>query len=138
MQDLVLNGEQYRDDRMFVLYLSKCTRTEVGGGMFETTIYHDEAPANHIWCLVTYRNTRQYPIHRVNHFGSLREARAYMERVEPQTPLVSLGGRSPASPLPYEQFVEWKSRNRMQEFNPSEVYSPGLSNAREIVITGRP
>ena len=73
--------------------------------MLETVIYHEAAPAEHLWCLITYRNTPGYPAVRVDHFQTRDEARSYMERTEPTVPLISLGGSSPRRPLPYAEFA---------------------------------
>ena len=137
MTEVTFRGERYRDDRMFVLHCCKCTVAELPEGAVETTIYHEEAPPDHGWCVATYRNTGRCPIYRVDPFESASGARRHIEGVEPQTPLVSLGGRSPIVPLSYPQFVAWKNDNGLKDYDYAAMYTPGGSNAREIIICQR-
>jgi hypothetical protein len=128
-------GEKYHDDRMFVLYLCKGTIAESDGQTITTTIYHENAPADYKWCLVTYRNIARYPAIRVDDFESIEEARAYLERIEPTVPRISLGGRSPRNPLPYKEWLEWKAVNQVKEYDYKQMFSPGGTNPRESVIS---
>ncbi len=96
MSEKAFNGEIYCDDRMFVLYLCKGT-VDIDDDLITTTIYHEEAPKDYKWCLVTYRNVDRYSIVRVDHFNSKDEAKAYMKKVEPTVPLISLGGGAPST-----------------------------------------
>lgn len=131
-------GETYRDDRLFVLYVASCTVAARGDEWLETTIYHEQAPADHLWCVVRYRNTATYPAEGVDHFRSFEAAQAFVQHVEPHVPLVSLGGRSPAHPLSYDLFVRWKAHNRMADYDYTSLYSPNGHNRRELVLTRRP
>ncbi len=135
MPSISFQGEFYNDDRMFVLYVCKCTLADGDADTVATTIYHDSAPAGHNWCIVTYRNTARYPAVRVDHFDSLDQARAFFEQVEPTGPLISLGGISPSIPLSYDKYVEWKVENQLKEFEYTSMYFPGGKNNREILIT---
>jgi len=96
VNEFSFNGEVYNDDRMFVLYVCKCTVSEKHDCL-STTIYHDEEPENYKWCLVTYRNVARYRAYRVDHFNTENEAKGYMLQVEPETPLISLGGGAKSS-----------------------------------------
>jgi hypothetical protein len=128
-------GQTYNDDRLFILHLCKCT---IDGSALETiatTIYHENAPGESKWCLATFRNTARYPAVRVDDFYSLEAARTYMERVAPTGPLVSLGGQSPAEPLPYDQWLAWKTKNGFQDYDYKKRYLPGGKNPREVVIS---
>lgn len=137
MPGVEYEGETYHDDRMFVLHLCKCTVAASEDETFTTTIYHEKAPAEYKWCLATYRNIARYPASRVDDFDSLKAARAYMERVEPTVPRISLGGRSPRPPLPYNQWVEWKAKNQLNDYDYKEMFSRGGTNPREFVISRR-
>lgn len=130
-----LDGDTYHDNRMFVLHLCRCIDQDLPDELVQTTIYHEESPPNHKWCVATYRNTQGYPMFRVDRFETKTEARAYIEYIEPRTPLVSLGGRSPNSPLSYEQFTAWKLRDGLKEYDYAKVYLPGGSKPRETVIS---
>lgn len=135
MRGVEFNGETYQDDRMFVLHLCKCTVANLEDDVLETKIYHEKSPDKHYWCLVTYRNVPKYPAIRVDHFDSLEAARDYMQRVEPTVPLISLGGNSPKTPLPYDQFVEWKTKNQLNEYDYKKMYTEGDTNPIEVVLS---
>ena len=121
----LFEDQLYNDDRMFVLHIARCRATVDDDGIATTTIYHGAPPPDCKWCLVTYRNTERYPAVRVDNFESLEEAQAYLQRVEPTVPLVSLGGSGPKTPLSYEEFVAWKKRNRMKDYDYKAMYLPG-------------
>lgn len=135
MPGIPFGGESYNDDRMFVLYLCKCTIVDEDATTVSTTICHESAPDDHKWCVVTYRNTVRYPAVRVDHFDSSEKARAYLEEIEPTVPLVSLGGNSPRIPLSYDKYLEWKAANQLREYDYASMYSAGGYNHREIVIS---
>lgn len=101
----------------------------------KTSIYHERAPEKHKWCLVTYRNVVRYIAVRVDHFDSAEAAQAYIKKIEPQVPLISLGGKPPNSPLPYNQFVNWKERNNFEEYDYRKMYPPGVDNPTETMYT---
>lgn len=127
--------QEYFDDRLFVLYLceGKVDVTPDSDGIIWTTIYHEQAPADCIWCVVTYKNCIGYPIADVRHFTSRERAAVYIWHIEPETPLISLGGRSSNPPMPYQDYAAWKKENNFKEFDFQNVYTPGGSNAEEII-----
>jgi hypothetical protein len=131
------NGETYHDDRIFVLHVCKCTVVAKDDDMLETTIYHEDAPDKHKWCLVTYRNVTRYPAIRVDHFDSFEAARDYMKKVEPTVPLISLCGRSPGTTLPYDKFIKWKAKNYFKEYDYKKMYLEGGSNPKEVMYSKR-
>jgi hypothetical protein len=137
MNMVEFDGETYFDDRMFVLHVCKCTVAALDAQTLETRIFHEEAPPDHQWCLVTYKNTTGYPAVRADHFGSLEDARAYMEGVEPTVPRVSLQGRSPRTPLPFGKYADWKTKNGLKDYDYKQAYLPGGENPQEIVISRR-
>jgi hypothetical protein len=129
------NENKYFDDRIFVLYLCKGTvKIEPNDdGAVWTTIYHESPPSDHIWCVVTYKNIQIYPIYRVDSFHNKEDAIAYIKQIEPETPLISLGGKSPENPMQYDEYVEWKKKNNLQDYNWKSLYSAGGINASEII-----
>jgi hypothetical protein len=135
MRKVVFDGETYHDDRMFVLHVCPCTVVAIDDDVLETTIYHEEPPRTHKWCLVTYRNVARFPAIRVDHFDSIEAAQEYMRDVEPTVPLISLDGGSPMPPLPYDQFAKWKAENRFTECDYKKMYSEGGTKPREIVLS---
>jgi len=126
-------GIDYFDDRLFILYLCPGTVEMKDDGTVTTTIFHEQAPANHVWCVVTYRNTNRYPLYRVDSFYRKEDAEAYIKDVEPKTPLISLNGKSPEIPLSYEAYVAWKKENKLKEYDWKSLYLPGGSNAQESI-----
>jgi len=132
-------GEFYRDDRLFVLYVARCYLAPPDKGMAHSTIFHKEpypAPSpgvQDLWCVVTYRNTERYPLYRLDHFHSKRLAEGYFQHTEPFTPLVSLGGKS-IEPAPSSE--EWASRKKKQgwkDYDYRLIYPPGGSHPRETI-----
>lgn len=137
MNKISFEGEIYNDDRMFVLYVCKCT-VEVGDNTIATTIYHEKPPENYKWCVVTYRNVRRYRAVKVDHFETENDSRTYIAEVEPTVPLISLEGRSPDIPLSYDKFLEWKEKNGFKEYDYKKMFSmPGGSNPQEQMISRR-
>lgn len=131
---IIFMGQSYFDDRMYVLYLCKATSTDAGEGLVETTIYHDQPPAHSVWCIATFRNCITYPLHCVNLFDLKHEALEYWRTVEPTVPLISLNGASPKTPLPYDEYMTWKKKNKFKEYDIDLVYSPGARNRKEIAL----
>ena len=138
MQTTKFNGEIYNDDRLFVIAICKCKVADADGGMVETVIHHENAPADHLWAVVTFRNTRRYPISRVDHFASADAAQAYLQSVEPQVPLVSLGGSPPKVPMLFDKYTAWKVANNCEEYDYRRMFSPGGANPCEMVMTPGP
>ena len=131
-------GQQYFDDRMYVLYLCAGNIEIEDGeeGAVWTTIYHENPQKGHLWCVATYRNCRRYPLYRVDSFYKKEDAIAYIEQIEPETPLISLDGKSPQHPLSYQQYLEWKKSNNLQDYDWKSLYSAysaGGSNAFERI-----
>ena len=130
----LFQGRQYHDDRLFVLYLCRGTIEINADGHIETTIYHDEPPANSHWCLLIYANHTNYPIHSVKHFKTKNEATDYIRVIELETPLISLDGQSSRKPLTHEEYQIWKQENNLEDFSYKKVYTAGGSNHREMIF----
>ena len=127
------NGQSYYDDRLYVLYLCKGTiKVEPDGDVF-TTIYHEKAPKEHVWCVVTYRNMARYPLYGVDSFYKKDDAVRYMQKIEPEVPLISLGGNPPQQPISYEDFLLWKNENGFKDYDWQSLYSSDGTNARETI-----
>lgn len=120
---IAFQDRNYFDDRLFVLYLCKGKIVEEPDGVIVTTIYHEQAPLEYIWCVVTYRNCTRYPAYRVDSFHKKEAAVAYIKAVEPETPLISLGGKSPDPKPTYEEYQEWKQKNGLKEYQWKEMYA---------------
>ena len=128
-------GQEYFDDRIFVLYLcaGKVEIEEGEEGSVWTTIYHENPPAEHIWCVATYRNCNRYPLYRIDSFHSKEDAITYIRKIEPETPLISLEGKAPHNPLQYEKYLEWKKNNSLKDYDWKSLYSAGGTNASERI-----
>lgn len=127
------NGEEYFNDRLFVLYLCKGEVAPESDGLIAITIYHEQAPVDFIWCVVTYKNSNRYPLNRIDSFNKKDDAIAYLKLIEPETPLISLEGKSPQNPLAYDDYVLWKKKNGLKDYEWKSLYTPGGSNARETI-----
>lgn len=127
-------GQSYFDDRLYVLYLCKATAKINSDGLVSSTIYHEGPPVKSNWSIVTYSNCIRYPIFSIKLFDSNTKAMAYIRRIEPETPLISLHGKSPANPVSYEEYLGWKKNNNFKEYDYRAMYAPGGSNLREIIV----
>ena len=66
-----------------------------------------------VWYVATRRNTPRFPPYRVDRFASESEVIDSIKKVEPETPRVSLDGRSP-SPVPtYAEHLKWLHQNQL-------------------------
>lgn len=128
------SGDVFRDDRMFVLYVCKCS-VRISDDLKVTTIYHERAPEDHIWGVVTYRNVARYEPTRVDCFETEKEAIAFLQRLEPKIPLVSLGGQAPSDPLSFEQVQFWKVRNGYVDYNYKDMYPAGVADPQENIYS---
>jgi len=127
---------EYFDDRLFILYLCKGKVEIQPDGLVSTTIYHEKELTDFVWCLVTFRNCARYPATRVDSFYKKEDAITYQKSIEPETPLISLQGKSPINPLSYEEYRSWKNKNDFKEYDFHEVFTarPKGSNARETFM----
>jgi hypothetical protein len=88
-------GEEYRDDRIFVINLCRGTVTRAG-----------QARRNR-WMVETYRNAPSLPAYRSDDFGTRDEAVTYIKKIEPLTPIISNGGQSLDTPEGEDQWNFW-------------------------------
>lgn len=130
MNEYYFNGKKYNDDRMFVLFVAKCTRSE-DDEFIITEIHHAANSSNGKWCVVTFRNVERYSAYRVDHFNSEQEAKNYLEKIEPETPLISLDGQSPKNPLAFNVYTEWKKNNQFKDYNYREMFEKHHENGIE-------
>lgn len=132
---IYFEGFDYHDERMFVLHLAKGTVVTKPDqdGIIWTTVYHGNAPANYIWCLITYKNYDGYPISRVDHFAEKENALKYMQEVEPEVPLVSLNGRAPEIRMSICEFNLWKKSKGFKDYDFKKVFSGEPNNPKELI-----
>lgn len=132
---ICFRGQEYYDDRLSLLCLCPATvKTKPDeNGVIWTTIYHEHPPDDHIWCVAFYRNCTRYPLFHVAHFFKKEDATAYLKEIEPQTPLISLNGNSPLHPASHEEFLAWKAKNNLKEYDFKALCLSGGTNAVEII-----
>jgi hypothetical protein len=81
-------GQLYRDDRLFILDLQPAQKNK-----------------QHVWAVTTRRNVDGFPPVRVDDFPTREAAIAFIQKIEPETPRISLGGNSPQHPLAYADYL---------------------------------
>ncbi len=113
------NWLDYLDDRMYVLHLCKWTLKADPDWMIITNFYPYWEPEelNTLWILATFYNVKWYKLQGVIHFESKEDAIDYIENTEPYTPLISLWGKSPKSPLLYSDYIKWKKKNNYKDYD---------------------
>jgi hypothetical protein len=121
---------------MYVLYLARCTE-QINEDSVVTTIHHDNPPSSAKWCVVTYRNNERYTATRVDCFATREDAAQYMRSVEPEVPLVSMGGRPMSPLLSHDGFLKWKELNRFEEYDYRKMYPPGGKNLQESLMRAK-
>jgi hypothetical protein len=92
----------YRDDRVFILDLQLATKG-----------------VRKVWAVTTRRNVDGFPPFRVDDFETKEKAIEFIQRIEPTTPRISYGGKSPETPVSYDQFV-------------LQLHEEGIPSAMEI------
>jgi len=127
-------GASYFDDRLFVLSLCRGKIQINPDGTVETVIFHEAAAADDdfIWCIATYRNCEGYPLVSVLHFGSKNDASKYMSLMEPTVPLTSLNGQAPKRPLCYVDYLAWKRKHNVSEYDYKKIFQG--ENPREMIV----
>jgi len=132
--DLML--ENLLDDRLFLTGVFPCEIKKLEDGVHQTKILYDDTPENTWWVVVDYKNETSYPIVGVLHFKEKDMANRYRELVEPTTPLRSLGGKPPSTPLSYPDFVKWKTSHGFTDFHPDHASTSvirGGTNRAELI-----
>ena len=82
-------GRVYHDNRIFILDLTPAKRKNQS-----------------VWAVVTRGNCEGFPPSRVDEFNTKDEAIELIKKLEPTTPLISLDGQSPLTPLPYVEYCK--------------------------------
>ena len=123
MKTFEFEGEFYNDDRLFVLHIAKCSIKEDSESI-TTRVYHEEAPENHLWCVIMYRNVPRYRPLKVFHFDNETEAQIFLRDTEPVVPLISLQGESPPENqvLSYKEYLDWKEANNLKDYDYRKMF----------------
>ena len=109
------DGKVYKDDRLFILDLTPAKKDNQA-----------------VWTLVTRRNYEGFPPFRSDEFETKEKAIEYIKKVEPATPLISLSGKQPKSPLPYDKYCEKLHKENLP--TALDIYKLNKQNKREIII----
>ena len=80
-QNINYQGDTYRDDRIFVMNLSR-GKVEINGEISQKFV------------LVTYRNSLKFVATRADHFDTKEDAENYIKKNEHEVPLISQNGKS--------------------------------------------
>ena len=83
-------GRAYLDDRLFIIDLQRATKGD-----------------KTVWAVTALRNVKGLPPVRVDDFSEKEEAVAYLMKVEPSTPCISLRGESPQPKPTYDEYLLW-------------------------------
>lgn len=87
-------GEIFNDDRLFILDLQPAKKGNLD-----------------VWAVVTRWNSSGFSPYKVNDFPTKLEAIKFIKKIEPQTPRISLGGKSP-DPVPtYLEYLDLLRKN---------------------------
>ncbi len=95
-------GTMYRDDRVFILDLQLASKGD-----------------RQVWAVTTRRNIDGFPPFRVDDFETKEKAVEFIQRIEPTTPRIRLGGKPPENPVPYDEYV-------------LQLHEEGIPSAMEI------
>ena len=126
--------ETFLDDRMFLLAVYPARLAKDKEENHQTVIFYDQKPEQGLWTVLTFRNVADYPLVGVAHFEKEEHARLYKAGLEPSIPLTSLGGQSPKTPMPPEDFAAWKEERGFQEFNPDNCPRLTGTDRAEVVM----
>ncbi|TAL32086.1 MAG: hypothetical protein EPN98_14845 [Phenylobacterium sp.] len=135
-----MDSEPYRDDRMYVLRLTSDFEKHDDHSFVATIKADHEIDFSKPTLLITYENTSQLPSVRVDEFTSRWDALAYVKKIEPTCPRVSLGGR-PAHPTPtWSQHLAWLHAKGLKSAAEGDTPLPEGTdpklNPREFLIRG--
>jgi hypothetical protein len=85
-----------------------------------------------VWTVVTRRNCEDFPPFRVDEFSTKDEAIKFIEEVEPTTPLISLDGKSPFTPLPYIEYCKKLKQGGVP--SSLEIHEMNKAAQRQIIL----
>jgi len=126
------DDEIYNDDRMFVTGVYKCSVNE-DEDCIATIIHHTNPPKEHKWCVAIFRNVSRYRALRAYNFDTEIEAKQALAEIEPTTPLISLGGNGPKSPMSYDEYLKWKTDNNLQDYDYKKMFPADTVNPEDTI-----
>ncbi len=108
-------GRVYKDDRVFILDLTPAEKNN-----------------RSVWAVVTRRNCVGFSTYRIDDFPTKEEAIKFIKKTEPTTPLISLGGKEPISPLSYDNYCKQMTKAGLS--SAMEIYELNKNVKRNIII----
>jgi hypothetical protein len=111
-QNINYQGDTYRDDRIFVMNLSR-GKVEINGEISQKFV------------LVTYRNSLKFVATRADHFDTKEDAESYIKKNEHEVPLISQNGKS--LPIPdnvdtREFWLNWLKINMIKSIRKMNLF----------------
>lgn len=108
-------GQLYKDDRLFILDLQFAQKSK-----------------QPVWAVITRRNVDGFPPFRVEDFPTKEAAITFIHTIEPETPLISLGGKSPQHPLAYTDYLT--TLRRVGVPSAIQIYEMNKKTRGELII----
>jgi hypothetical protein len=126
----------YRDDRMYVMRITRgATRQVEAGSQPLTETLTGPPPSEGGWTpavlLITYRNVPSLPAVRSDTFNTFEKALEYVKKVEPTCPRVSLAGRSPIPTPSWEEHLAWLHRQQLRSAAEGDQPQPDLKGSKD-------
>jgi hypothetical protein len=111
----LFHGQIYNDDRLFILDLQLAKKNKKS-----------------IWAVTTRGNVDGLPPFRVDDFPTMEAAIAFIQKIEPETPRISMGGKPPQQPLEYTTYIA----ELCKEGIPSaiQIYEMNKANRGELIV----
>ena len=115
---ILYEGQEYRDDRMFVINLNYAeieTAITEKSDKSSLNLYKPQKREMR-WALTTYRNTVQLPSNGTIDFDSKEDAIKYLKEVEPVVPLISNYEQSldiPSDVNEWKYWLDWLDKNQL-------------------------
>ena len=101
------NGENYRDDRMYVMRITSNYLKDQDGAVTASMKIIPETDLNKPVVIITYRNLQNLPAVRFDEFSTLKAAYEYAMEIEPTCPRISLSGRPPQPVPSWSDHIAW-------------------------------
>lgn len=108
-------GQLYKDDRLFILDLEFAQKNK-----------------QPVWAVTTRRNVDGFPPFRVEDFPTKEAAITFILKIEPETPLISLGGMSPQHPLAYTDYLITLRKDGVP--SAMQIYEMNKTTRGELII----
>lgn len=101
------DGNNYRDDRMYVMRITSNYSKDQEGAVTASMKIVPETDLDKPVVMITYRNLLNLPAVRFDEFPTLKAAYEYAMEVEPTCPRISLGGRPPKPVPSWSEHIAW-------------------------------